>query len=97
MAGLGARLIPGSALVSAWLDLDARIAAADVIITGEGRFDESSWGGKGPGAIAARALALGKPVRVFAGQVDLPPGPADPGLVFHAITPAGTPLPQALG
>ncbi len=96
MAAADARLLPGSAVVAAWLDLDARLAAADLVITGEGRFDASSWGGKGPGAIAARARAFGKPVRVYAGQVDLPQASADPGLTFHAITPAGTPLPQAL-
>jgi glycerate kinase len=96
MAAAGARLLPGSAVVAAWLDLEARLAAADLVLTGEGRFDASSWEGKGPGAIAARARALGKPVRVYAGLVDLPRPSDDPGLVFHAITPVGTPLPQAL-
>jgi glycerate kinase len=63
------------------------------VITGEGRFDESSLSGKGPGAVAARARALGKPVHVFAGQVT---AAARDGLRLHAITPAGTPLPEAL-
>ena len=94
MTALGARLLPGSDLVSDWLDLDARLAAADLVITGEGSFDESSWGGKGPGAVVARALALGKPVRVFAGRVATSQRP--PGLHLHAITPAGVPLADAL-
>ena len=93
MAALGARLLPGFDLVSDWLDLDRRIAAADVVITGEGRFDSSSLGGKGPGAIAARALAAGKTVHVFAGQVD---AAGRPSLHLHPITPTGTPLAQAL-
>jgi glycerate kinase len=93
MVAARARLLPGIELVSAWLDLERRLAAADLVITGEGRFDESSLSGKGPGAIAARALALGKRVRVFAGQVQ---AAARPGLELHAITPAGTPLAQAL-
>lgn len=93
MAALGARLLPGFDFVSDWLDLDRRIAEADVVITGEGRFDESSLGGKGPGAIAARALAAGKPVHVFAGQVT---AAERPGLHLHAISPPGLPLPQAL-
>ena len=94
MAAAKAQLLPGFELVAAWLDLDARIAAADLIITGEGRFDASSLSGKGPGAVAARALARGKPVHLFAGQVTSPD--TRPGLTLHAITPAGQPLAEAL-
>ncbi len=93
MTAARAKLLPGFDLVSAWLDLEAKIAAADLVITGEGRFDESSLSGKGPGAVAARARALGKPVHVFAGQVT---AAARDGLKLHPITPAGTPLPEAL-
>lgn len=87
-----ARLAPGAELVSRWLDLDARLAAADLVITGEGRFDESSLGGKGPGELARRAVAAGKRVHVFAGAVS--GGLA--GAELHAITPAGQPLAEAL-
>jgi glycerate kinase len=93
MTAAGAKLLPGFDLVSAWLDLETKLAAADIVITGEGRFDDSSLEGKGPGAVAARALALGKTVHVFAGQVS---AAARPGLALHAITPAGVPLAQAL-
>lgn len=93
MAGTGARLLPGSAFVSAWLDVDRRLAAADLVITGEGRFDESSLSGKGPGAIAAQALGQGRTVHVFAGAVNVPDRP---GLHAHAISPPGLPLAQAL-
>jgi glycerate kinase len=95
MAATDARLLPGFELVTAWLGLESRLAAADVVITGEGRFDDSSLTGKGPGAIAARALALGKRVHVFAGAVTTS-GPAPAGLTLHAITPTGTPLADAL-
>lgn len=94
MAAANARLLPGFDLVCAWLDLDARLAAADLVITGEGRFDDSSLDGKGPGAVAARALALGKPVHVFAGQATAAQLPS--GLAVHRITPAGTSLDVAL-
>jgi len=94
MAAAGAELLPGFDLVSAWLDLEARLARADVVITGEGRFDDSSLQGKGPGAVAARALALGKTVHVFAGQATAAHPPA--GLALHSITPADLPLEQAL-
>lgn len=93
MAAAGARLLPGFDLVSAWLNLEARLAAADIVITGEGRFDESSLSGKGPGAVAARAFALGKRVHVFAGAITAPP---QENFALHAITPPGTPLAQAL-
>lgn len=94
MATTGARLLPGFDLVSAWLDLERRLAAADVVITGEGRFDDSSLQGKGPGAVAARALALGKTVHVFAGHATATQPPAQ--LAVHSITPTGLPLTQAL-
>ena len=94
MAAADAKLLPGFDLVSAWLDLERKLAAADLVITGEGSFDDTSLTGKGPGAVAARALALGKPVHVFAGAVSLLK-PRD-HLTLHAITPAGTPLAQAL-
>jgi glycerate 2-kinase len=93
MAAARAQLLPGFDLVSAWLDLETKLAAADIVITGEGRFDESSLEGKGPGAVASRALALGKTVHVFAGTAS---GAARDRLTLHSITPAGVPLPQAL-
>jgi len=94
MAAAGARLLAGFDLVASWLDLDARLAAADVIITGEGRFDDSSLSGKGPGTVVRRALALGKPVHVFAGRVALT-RPV-PGLLAHSISPPGMALADAL-
>jgi glycerate kinase len=94
MTAAGAELIPGFDLVSAWLDIENRLAAADLVITGEGRFDASSLNGKGPGAVVARALALGKRVHVFAGQADVPQPPSN--LSQHSITPAGMPLETAL-
>lgn len=93
LTGLGARIVPGFDLVSNWLDLERRLHAADLVITGEGRFDASSLEGKGPGAVARRAIELGRPVHLFAGQVD---GVEHPGLHLHAITPPGTPLADAL-
>jgi glycerate kinase len=93
MTAAGAKLLPGFDLVAAWLDLARKLAAADLVVTGEGRFDQSSLEGKGPGAVAARALALGKTVHVFAGQVT---AAARPGLHLHAITPRGQPLADAL-
>ncbi len=99
MAACGAKLVPGFDLVSDWLDLPARLAAADLVLTGEGRFDATSLGGKGPGRLLAEARRLGKPVHVIAGSLGLSAlsgaeGTADGQL--HAITPAGMPLAEAL-
>jgi len=93
MVAAGASLLPGFELVCDWLDLDERIARADLVITGEGRFDETSLRGKGPGALLQRARQAGKETHVFAGSVaDALRG--QPGI--HAITPTQTPLPEAL-
>jgi glycerate kinase len=94
MAAAGAALTPGFDLVASWLDLDRRILGADVVVTGEGRFDDSSLSGKGPGAVVTRALALGKAVHVFAGTIAI--SREIPGLTAHAITPPGMPLESAL-
>ncbi len=87
-----AKLVPGFDFVSAWLGLEARLAAADVVLTGEGSFDASSLQGKAPGEVARRAHALGKKVHVFAGRVTTPPE----GFHAHPITPPGTDLAEAL-
>lgn len=92
-AAARASIVPGAALVSAWLRLEERIAAADIVITGEGRFDATSLGGKIPGTIATRAAALGKRVHVFAGSVALD---SLPGAQLHAISPPSLPLATAL-
>lgn len=91
MVGTGARVVPGFELVSAWLDLPTRLAAADLVLTGEGRFDATSLGGKGPGSLVREARQRGKTAHVFAGSLGLP---ADATL--HAVTPPGLPLAEAL-
>lgn len=92
MCSANASLVRGFDLVAAWLDLDQRIAAADLVFTGEGCFDATSLEGKGPGGIVARARAAGKPVHVFAGSVQT----AADGVDLHTITPEGQALPAAL-
>lgn len=95
MVWAGAEMVPGAELVLDWLDLPARIRAADVVLTGEGRFDRSSLEGKGPSAVTRLALGGGKRVHAFAGSVekglDVPTG-----LGLHEITPPGIPLTEAL-
>ncbi len=96
----GARYVAGFELVQRWLQLEEKLAAADVVITGEGRFDRSSIEGKGPGTLINSAVELGKSVHVLAGMVSeealahLPTGMAA-GRV-RSIEPPGMPLEEAL-
>lgn len=96
----GARLVPGSELVSAWLALEQRLRACDCVITGEGRFDESSWAGKGPGAVVVAARAAGRPCVVFAGSVasgiTAAPSALEPACELVAISDPAEPLERAL-
>jgi len=95
LCAAGARFLSGADLVSDWLDLAARMGRADIVITGEGRFDASSLRGKGPGELAMRASAAGKMVFIF-------PGSAEPELAVPGggavcpITPSGMPVEEAL-
>lgn len=70
-AAAGARLVAGFELVEEWLELPERIARADLVISGEGRFDSTSLAGKGPGALAQRAARAGRRCAIFAGAVEL--------------------------
>ena len=65
------RFVEGFPLVAALLDLPARIQAADCLVTGEGRLDESSLGGKGPVGLL-RMAGPDKPVLFFAGSISGP-------------------------
>ena len=93
MTAADAQLLPGADFVAAWFDVESHLASSDIVITGEGRFDDSSLRGKGPCALAARALELNKTVHVFAGQIDLTSVPEK--LHLHAITPAEMSLKEA--
>jgi glycerate kinase len=71
LLALGGRLESGADIIAELTGLDDDIADAELIVTGEGRFDEQSLHGKVVGAIAEAARPLGIPVVVLAGQVDL--------------------------
>jgi glycerate 2-kinase len=57
VAFLGAALRPGAVVVMDAVGFDARLARADLVVTGEGRFDEQSFHGKAVGAVLERAAA----------------------------------------
>ena len=98
LAALGARLVPGLDLVAEAVGLAGRVARADLVLTGEGRLDATSWEGKVVGGVVAAATAAGVPVWIVAGAVGpggmeglLPPGPAGgdratPGVTVFSLS-----------
>lgn len=71
LLALGGHREAGAAVIAEHTQLAADIAAADLIITGEGRFDDQSLHGKVISALAAGAAEHRTPVLVLAGQVQL--------------------------
>jgi glycerate kinase len=69
----GATLSAGSAAVGEAIGLRDRIASADAVLTGEGRFDSQSAAGKVPDYVAASARAAGVPVYLAAGSIAAEP------------------------
>ena len=61
----------GASIIAEHTGLADDIAAADLVITGEGRFDDQSLHGKVVGALAEAAQSQQVPIVVMAGQVDL--------------------------
>lgn len=66
----GARLMPGFNLLASLTGLEERVAAADLVVTGEGSLDAQSFSGKAPVSIARLARSHGKPVIAFCGRAD---------------------------
>jgi glycerate kinase len=68
-----ARVVPGATAISRLVGLPDQLAAADVVITGEGRFDATSFAGKVVGEVLAQATKVGTSGRprvcVVAGEV----------------------------
>ena len=70
LAALGGRLVSGFELVAEHVDLDDRVRAADVIVTGEGHLDAQSLDGKVVGGVCELARSAGRPVIVIVGSSD---------------------------
>jgi glycerate kinase len=70
LAFLGARLRPGVEVVMEAVGLRPRIERADLVVTGEGRFDGQSLRGKTAAGVLAAAGEAGVPVTVVCGQAE---------------------------
>ncbi|MEV7602672.1 glycerate kinase, partial [Kitasatospora sp. NPDC089797] len=85
---------PGAGAVADLLRLDEALAGADLVLTGEGRFDATSLRGKAVGEVLRRAHRADRPAVVIAG--DAAPtsstaaesaDPADPAVpAVHTLT-----------
>jgi glycerate kinase len=84
LLALGARRESGAAIIAEHIRLADDVAAAELVITGEGRFDDQSLHGKVVSALAGAARARHIPVLVLAGQVTLD----EPALRSAGITAA---------
>jgi glycerate kinase len=78
LAAWGAAIESGATAIAALTGLAAAAASADLVITGEGRFDATSTGGKVVGNVLELADARGIPAAVIAGSLATAP-----------VTPAG--------
>jgi len=69
MTFLGAQPKSGIDLVLEYLDLPARLASVDLVITAEGSMDLQTLGGKGPMGLAKRCLEYGVPTIALVGSL----------------------------
>ncbi|WP_338473597.1 glycerate kinase [Pseudomonas sp. MS646] len=80
-AFLGARFRTGVEVVAQLVGLAAAVQGADLVITGEGRFDAQTLRGKTPFGVARIARQHGVPVLVIAGTL----GEGYPALYEHGV------------
>ncbi|MEG3626286.1 glycerate kinase [Streptomyces poriticola] len=96
LAALGGTLLPRFEVLLDQLDLDERLARADLVLTAEGALDHQTPRGKVPAEVARRAKRYGRPVLALAGT--LGEGAQEvPGVdACHGILPAPMALAEAL-
>jgi glycerate 2-kinase len=86
MAFLGARAEPGFELFASFAKLSARLRSADLVITGEGRIDDSTFMGKGVGEIARRCRKEKIPCIALAGDLNTSTATARFFAEAHSLT-----------
>jgi glycerate kinase len=69
LASLGGELLPGSELVLDLIGFDEQASRADLVVSGEGTVDETTFAGKAPGAVLARCERLRVRCVLFGGRV----------------------------
>lgn len=84
LAAVGADLVEGFDTLADAAGLGDALAEAELVVTGEGRFDAQSLDGKVAGGVIGRARARGLPVLVVCGAAD-PAVPAPPGVTVTTL------------
>ena len=75
MAALGAELVDGASLVLELVGFAELLGDADLVVTGEGTVDRTTWIGKAPGEVAVVCAQAGVRCVLFGGRVlDRPDG-----------------------
>jgi glycerate 2-kinase len=69
-ASLGAELVPGAAYVLEAIGFREHAARADLVVTGEGAVDRTSFEGKAPGEAVRACAELGVRCLLFGGRVE---------------------------
>ena len=69
LAALGAELVPGAAFVLDSIGFDP--SGFDLVVTGEGAVDETTWTGKAPGEVVRRCREAGVAYHLFSMRDDL--------------------------
>ena len=70
LASLGAELVPGAAYVLRAVDFRERAARAELVVTGEGTVDRTTFAGKAPGDAVRACEELGVRCVLFGGRVE---------------------------
>jgi glycerate kinase len=83
LASLGAELVPGFELVAAHAGLAAALDGVELVLTGEGRLDATSFDGKVVGGVLEACARRGIPAVVIAGDVE--PGLVAPVPVYSLV------------
>lgn len=86
VAFCGAGVESGFALVASVVRLQEKLAAVDLVLTGEGSFDLQSAGGKTPWGVARLASGHGVPAVIVAGRLaDDGPGTVPSGVATYCV------------
>lgn len=90
----GASIVSGVRLIAAVTGLGERVVGAELVLTGEGRYDSQTARGKTPAGVAAIAKEAGVPVVILAGSVTA--GTARDGTPAFSIVPGPMSLEDAM-
>jgi glycerate kinase len=101
LASLGAELVPGALYVLEAIGFRERAARADLVVTGEGTVDRTTFGGKAPGEALRVCEELGVHSVLFGGRVEdgieAVALSGDPSRAAQDLEELGLSLGQALG